>query len=295
MTIVEKNNMTVLWNNDVEIQFFTEALKNFASPEQLFYNLKGGYFAYVPKGSDAEGQTLQSRNSLIGKFTEKWCKTLFEPIAKELGLFAVNDVFCEEIGLSKQSSADLAFCTADKTNQQPEDIKLIFEIKMSVVSNYKFTYPNKIDLIGDYKQHKGNPALLRSDSMLKAIGKSINIRVSGISSAKIPIVVLGNSPITDNYIKKVDFLKTSGVIQGFWSLNPNPAISEYVKNTPKKGFQTILNREMILANCRELVTNDMNYFSSMISKAKLGEIISISGQERTDIAKAEKFLNLIRS
>ena len=28
-----------LWNNDTEIQFFTEALKNFASPEQLFYNL----------------------------------------------------------------------------------------------------------------------------------------------------------------------------------------------------------------------------------------------------------------
>ena len=46
-----------LWNNDTEIQFFTEALKNFASPEQLFYNLQGGYFAYVPKGSDAEGQT----------------------------------------------------------------------------------------------------------------------------------------------------------------------------------------------------------------------------------------------
>ncbi len=40
----------ILWNNDTEIQFFTEALKNFASPEQLFYNLKDGYFAYVPKG-----------------------------------------------------------------------------------------------------------------------------------------------------------------------------------------------------------------------------------------------------
>lgn len=60
-----------LWNNDTEIQFFTEALKNFASPEQLFYNLQDGYFAYVPKGSGAEGQTLQSRNSLIGQFTEK--------------------------------------------------------------------------------------------------------------------------------------------------------------------------------------------------------------------------------
>ncbi|MGB4602978.1 MAG: hypothetical protein WBI08_00905 [Bacteroidales bacterium] len=86
-----------LWNNDTEIQFFTEALKNFASPEQLFYNLQDGYFAYVPKGSDGEGKTLQSRNSLIGQYTEKWCKTLFEPIANELGLHAVNSVVCDDL------------------------------------------------------------------------------------------------------------------------------------------------------------------------------------------------------
>lgn len=284
-----------LWSNDIEIQFFTEALKNFASPEQLFYNLHCGYFAYVPKGRDAEGQTLQSRNALIGQFTEKWCKTLFEPIANELGLYAVNSVVCNEIGLSKQSSADLAFCTTNQTIQKSENIKLLFEIKMSVVSNYKFTQPNKVEFVGDYKQHKGNPALLRSDSMLKAIGKSINIRVSGIASTKIPIVVLGNSPITESYIKKVDYLKTSGVIQGFWSLNPMPTSSEYIKNTPKLGFQTILNNEQLFNNCKELVNNDLNYFSSMISKMKLGEIIRIASQETTDIAKAEKFLSLIRS
>jgi len=284
-----------LWNNDTEIQFFIEALKNFASPEQLFYNLQGGYFAYVPKGSDAEGQTLQSRNSLIGQFTEKWSKTIFEPIASELGLFAVNSVVCDELGLSRQSSADLAFCKTNQRIQRPENIKLLFEIKMSVVSNYKFTQPNKVEFIGDYKEHKGNPALLRSDSMLKAIGKSINIRVSGIASTKIPVVVLGNSPITDSYIKKVDFLKTSGVIQGFWSLNPTPTSSKFIKITPKKGFQTILNHDMLLTNCRDLVSNDMNYFSSMISKTKLGEIIRIANEEQNDISKAERFLTLIRN
>lgn len=284
-----------LWDNDTEIQFFTEALKNFASPEQLFYNLQGGYFAYVPKGSDAEGQTLQSRNSLIGQFTEKWSKTLFEPIAKELGLFAVNSVVCEELALTRQSSADLAFCTTNNTVQQPENIKLLFEIKMSVVSNYRFTQPNKVEFVGDYKQHKGNPSLLRSDSMLKAIGKSINIRVSGIASTKIPIVVLGNSPITDSYIKKVDFLKTSGVIQGFWSLNPQPTKSDFVKTTPKKGFQTINSTATILQLCKQLVESDMNYFSSMISKTDLGKIISIASKETTEIAKAEKFLILIRN
>ncbi|HPX89964.1 MAG TPA: hypothetical protein PKZ93_00450 [Spirochaetota bacterium] len=136
-----------LWDKEAEIQFFQEALRNFASPEQLFYNLKDGYFAYVPKGSNAEGQTLQSRNSLIGQFTEKWSKTLFEPIAKELGLHAVNSVVCDELGLPRQSSADLAFCTTNNTVQKPENIKLLFEIKMSIVSNYKFTHPNHINML----------------------------------------------------------------------------------------------------------------------------------------------------
>lgn len=56
----------ILWNNDTEIQFFTEALKNFASPEQLFYNLQGGYFAYVPKGADVERQTVQKGKKNLG-------------------------------------------------------------------------------------------------------------------------------------------------------------------------------------------------------------------------------------
>jgi hypothetical protein len=284
-----------LWNNDIELQFFREALKNFASPEQLFYKLQSGYFAYIPKGTDAEGQTLQSRNSLIGQFSEKWCRTLFEPIAKELGLFAVNSVVCDELGLSRQTSADLAFCTTNDTIQKAENIKLLFEIKMSVVSNYQFEQLDKIKLIGDYKSHKGQPSLLRSDSMLKAIGKSINIRVSGISSTKIPIVILGNSPITDSYLKKVDFLKTSGVIQGFLSLNPKPTETIFSSVSPKDGFQTAQNSKYVLNYCKELVSNDMNYFSSMLSKAKLGELISIANKESNDIAKAEKFLTLIRS
>ena len=284
-----------LWNNETEIIFFTEALKNFASPEQLFYKLQNGYFAYVPKRSGAEGQTLQSRNSLIGQFTEKWCKTLFEPIANELELFAINGVICEELGLTRQSSADLAFCTTNSVNQQAENIKILFEIKMSVVSNYKFTQPNIIDFVGDYKLHKGNPSLLRSDSMLKAIGKSINIRVSGLASTKIPIIILGNSPIQDSYQKKVDFLKTSGVIQGFWSLNPQPTESNYIKVTPKEGFQTILSTESILPLCKELVASNMNYFSSMITKIDLGKIISIASKESSDIKIAEKFLSLIRN
>ena len=39
----------------------------------------------------------------------------------------------------------------------------------------------------------------------------------------------------------------------------------------------------------------MNYFSSMISKSDLGKIIKIASQENNDIARAEKFLTLIRN
>ena len=138
----------MLWNNDAEIQFFTEALKNFASPEQLFYNLHSGYFAYIPQSIDAEGQTLQSRDSLIRQFTEKQSKALFEPIAKKFGLYAINSVVCADLGLSKQSSADLAFCTTNATIQKPDNIKLIFEIKMSIVSNYRYT-GSMLNIVGN--------------------------------------------------------------------------------------------------------------------------------------------------
>ena len=280
------------WNIETEKRFFVEAMKNFASPEQLFYNLTDGYFAYVPKGKSAERQTLQSRNSLIGQYTEKWSKDFFEPIAKSLGLFAVNSVVCPELGLTTQSDADLAFCTTNVKHQKAENIKLLFEIKMSIVNNYKFEN-GKIIFVGDYKTHKGNPSILRSDSMLKAIGKSINIRVSGIESTKIPIIILGNSPITKNYTKKVDFLKKAGIIQSFISLYPDPT-DDCIKSTENKGFQTFDNYNNLKNYITEVVNSDMNFFSSMLPKRKLGNIITISAKEKNEIAKAEKFLSLIR-
>lgn len=285
-----------LWNNETEIQFFIDALKSFATPEQLFYKLSDGYFAYIPKGHDAEGKTLNSRNALIGQFTEKWCKDLLAPIAKQLGLFAINGVECEELGLTKQSRADLAFCSIENNEQDAANIKLIFEIKMSVVSNYEYNKRTKqILFIGDYKSHKGNPALLRSDSMLKAIGKSINIRVSGLASTKIPILVLGNSPITESYLHKVDYLKNAGVIQGFISLNPKPTESDFISITSGKGFQTINDINELKALIENLINADLSYFSSMLPKNELGKIITIAAQEKTEIAKAEKFLSLIRA
>ena len=279
------------WNRDIETKFFAEAMKNFASPEQLFYKLSDGYFAYIPKGKSSKGQTLQSRNSLIGQYTERWCKKFFQPIAKDLGLFALNSVICPELGLTTQSDADLAFCTTTDTHQKAENIKLLFEIKMSIINNYQLI-DNQVSYVGDYKEHKGSPSILRSDSMLKAIGKSINIRVSGAESTKIPIVILGNSPITETYSNKVDFLKRAGIIQSFISLYPNPT-NEFIKNTKNKGFQTFDDYQTLTNYITELVNSDMSFFSSMLPKKQLGQIIEVSSKEKTDISKAEKFLQLI--
>ena len=166
-------------------------------------------------------------------------------------------------------------------------------VKMSVVSNYKYDQAKGVEYFGDYKSHKGNPSLLRSDSMLKAIGKSINVRVSGYASTKIPILILGNSPISQSYVKKVDFLKKAGVIQGFWSLNPAPTESDFIHETPESGFRTINKADGLNQLVQNIAKQDLNFFSSMLPKKTLGNIISKANKETDEVKKAEKFLKLI--
>ena len=150
--------------------------------------------------------------------------------------------------------------------------------------------------MGDFTAHRGNPGLLRSDSMLKAIGKSINIRVSGREANEIPIVVLGNTPITSSYYNKVDHLKKCGIIQGFWSLNPNPCSNrEHLKNTSNNGFIRMDTYDELISNLDNILKNDFSFVSFMKSKKALGKIIEISSKEADIEEKAEKFLELIRN
>ena len=296
---MEKQAMpkTDLWNNRVEKQFFQYFLKkeNFLYPEKLFYLIDGRYLAYIPKNMVSPGYTLQSRNSLIGQFTEKWCQQLLYPIARKFNLYAVTNVICPEAGLSKSARADIAFCSSNKQHQKHQDIKIIFEIKMSILSNYEFDKDKKsIKWIGDYTSHKGNPSLLRSDSMLKAIGKLISIRVAHSFARNIPLIVLGNSPITKHYEKKVDSLKSLGVIQSFLSLNPLlPQKKGVIKQTLKRGFQTIEDKKKMEAFFENLIHCRRVYFSAMTMKNKLGQIIFESNKEKNREKKADKFLKLI--
>ncbi len=287
--------MTDLWTKNKEIEFFTESQK-FATLEQLFYiGDDSRYYAYWPKSYKGKKSTLQSRNSLIGNFTERYSVDLLQGFANSQNLYAVQSVICNEIGLSAQSPADVAFCKSRQREQPVANIKAIFEVKMSIVWNWELK-DNKLICIGDFRTHKGNPGLLRSDTMLKAIGKSINIRVSGYDASQLPIIILGNTPITESYISKVDHLHKAGIVQGFWSVNPFPMDdnSENIKETPAKGFTRMDSYPELETHLKKLLSDKLEFFSSMKSKEELGKIIEIANREPTFEKKAEKFLSLIR-
>jgi predicted house-cleaning noncanonical NTP pyrophosphatase (MazG superfamily) len=284
-----------LWNKDIESRFFTESVK-FATPEQLFYVTDDHrYLAYWPKGYDGKKSTLQSRNALIGKFSEKWTTDLIQEVIKDKGLFAVQGAICDEIALINMSPADVVISKSKNINQQPEEIVAIIEVKMSIVWNWELQ-GKTLSCIGDYKAHQGTPGLLRSDSMLKGIGKGINIRVSCLKAAGIPIIIMGNTPIKSSYYTKVDHLKEAGIIQGFWSVNPKPLDDneENIKKTGKNGFYRFDSFEELKNAFEVLLSEERDFFSSMKSKKELGKIIEIANRETTYEKKAEIFLKLIK-
>jgi len=289
--------MLKLWDKDKERDFFSKSLE-FATPEKLFYKTTDGRFlAYWPKKYAGTKNTLQSRNAFIGAYTEKWTTDLFSEISEIAGGYSVQGVIAENIGLTNQSPADVAICKTKDIIQKPENIIMLLEVKMSVVWNWEFIQGKRELLcICDYKTHSGNPGLLRSDTMLKAIGKSINIRVSDFSASKIPIIIIGNTPISETYHEKADQLKRSGIIQGFWSVNPHPVDSNFdiLKTTKYKGFYRFDNYEELKQNVLCLLTEKREFFSSMKTRKHLGEIIEISNKEQSYEAKAEKFLKLLR-
>ncbi len=291
--------MKELWSKEQEIKFFTEARKA-AAPEKLFYlGDDGRYYAYWPKSYKGSKSTLQARNTLIGNHTEKWSADLLSEFARSKGYYAVQGVVCSEISLPKNSPADVAICKTKNLYQRAEDILLIIEVKMSVVWNWELKL--KVDgeelvCLGDYRTHRGNPGLLRSDTMLKAIGKSLNVRVSSPKASKIPIIVLGNTPITSNYYGKVDHLRKGGIIQGFWSVNPKPLDNngENIKITEGLGFYRFDIYKELLGKLDELFGEERAFFSSMRTQNELGKFIEIANKEASYEKKAEKFLTLIR-
>lgn len=284
-----------LWNKEQEILFFKNS-KNFASPQQLFNQTDDGRFvAYWPKSYRGKKTTLQSRNSLIGKFSEKWVADLLFGLIKDKNLFVIQQAQIPSIGISYNSPADVVISSKNKKILRPEDVKIIFEVKMSIVWNWEYDInTNSLTEIGDYRTHKGKPSFTRSDSILKAIGKCIDIRVSGLMASKIPLVVIGNAPLSNGFCKKADYLKNAGIIQGFWSLNPFPLNHGNTRKiTPKKGFIRFDETDELKSGLDALFDEDLNFFSGMENPKNLGKIIELANKETSYNEKGLKFLKLI--
>lgn len=284
-----------LWNKQQEILFFKNS-QNFASINQLFNESEDGrYFAYWPKNYRGKRTTLQSRNSLIGKYSEKWVADLFNLLIEDKNLFAIQQAQIPAIGITYNSPADVVISTKNKKVLRPEDVKIIFEVKMSVVWNWEYDIgTNSLTEIGDYRTHKGKPSFTRSDSILKAIGKCIDIRVSNWKASKIPLIVLGNAPLSNGFCKKADYLKNAGIIQGFWSLNPYPLNHGNTrKNSSQNAFIRFDNSDELKSNLTKLFQEELNFFSGMKNPTELGKLIEIANQENNYQQKGLKFLKLI--
>ena len=285
-----------LWSRNQEKIFF-EKSRNFASYDQLFYRTSDErYVAYWPKGYDGPKSTLQARNSLIGNYTEKWVSDLIKHVLEDKNLYVVQQAQIPAIGISRKSPADIAIATQNKKVLMPDEVKLIFEVKMSLVWNWEYdVQTSHIREIGDYRTHQGRPSFTRSDSILKAIGKCIDIRVSNFKSSKIPLIVLGNAPLSNGFCKKADYLKKAGIIQGFWSLNPFPLNHGNTrKRSHKNGFLRMDNTDEFNMSLDKLFNQELNFFSGMQNPKKLGQLIELANREKTYQEKGLKFINLLK-
>jgi len=285
-----------LWSKKQEKIFFDKS-RNFATHQQLFYRTDDGrYVAYWPKGYDGAKSTLQARNSLIGNYTEKWVNDLLKHILKDTKLHVIQQAQIPAIGITHKSPADIVIASTAKKVLRPEEVKLIFEVKMSLVWNWQYDESTgQIRQIGDYRTHQGRPSFTRSDSVLKAIGKCIDIRVSSFKSSKIPLIILGNAPLSNGFCKKADYLKQAGIIQGFWSLNPFPLNHGNTrKRSHQDGFIRFDNIEELNITLNQLFKQELNFFSSMETPETLGQMIEIANRENTYEEKGLKFIKLIK-
>ena len=286
----------ILWNKNQEKLFFKNSEK-VAFANQLFYRTNDGrYVAYWPKGYRGQKSTLQSRNSLIGNFTEEWVCNLFKSLIDDENLHVIRQARIPSLGITSRSPADIVIAMEDKKVLKASEVKVIFEVKMSIVWNWQYDAGSgEIKEIGDFRTHQGKPSFTRSDSILKAIGKCIDIRVSNMESSKIPIIVIGNAPLSKGFSKKADHLKSAGIIQGFWSLNPFPLNHGNTrKTTPKGGFIRFDNTDELRLHLNRLFKKDLNFFSGMENAESLGKYIEMANMEDTYENKGLKFLNLIK-
>ena len=285
-----------LWSKNQERIFFDDS-KNYASYDELFYKITDDkYVAYMPKEYQGFKSNLHLRDLLTKKYTEKWVCELFNELLENSDLHVIHQARVPSIGISHKSPADIVIASENKKVLMPDEVKAIFDVEMSIVWNWQYDSINGvISEIGDYMTHQGKPSFTRSDSVLRAVGKCIDIRLSNFKSSKIPLIILGNSPLSNGFCRKADFLKLAGIIQGFWSLNPFPLNHGNTKKcSSKSAFIRFDNSEELNMSLDQLFKHEINFFSGMENLEKIGQLIEIANNESTFENKGLKFLNLLK-
>ena len=226
---------------------------------------------------------INGRNAVVANKTENFALRLMastiEGLRPELEqeLFAKRGVICSELGLTGNSGADLAILTQNSDGPVPASaIKCLFEVKMSFIWNWHnrdLTNP-----VADYDGHQGRPSIFRTDSILKAIGKATITR-SYKGREGIPFIVVGNTPPPTGYRANIDKTVSSGLIQKWISLTPNPLVVKPQeapgKRNPKgtTGFLRVDTVEELQKLILTLLTRERRYMSAMVEVDKIGHLI----------------------
>ncbi len=228
--------------------------------------------------------TPQGRNAPVSVFTEKYASEVFEKVLKKAGyddLEVKRNVVCDSLDLTSRSAADMAIVKKGIKGRvyEPNQIKIAFEVKMSLIWNWELSDDDELKIEADYDKHKGRGSIYRTDSILKAIGKGAIFR-SHFESNDIPYIVVGNSPPPTSYLDKVDGSVRAGIVQRFISLTPNPLVVDDAdqelrnpKESDGKGFLRIDSIDELSSIVNDLLEDERIFIGSMLKKSKLGKII----------------------
>lgn len=284
-----------MWTQETEAQFFRWAIdERGCSLETLFYKVGNRYLFYLPNGTRGQGDVRQGRNPLVGEFTEKWAEKFLAPIVSEVGLHLVRNVTVPAWGLVGQRAADLAICRTSSRSPKPSDVVALLEVKMSLVWNWEWQPAQKtVSCIGDFRTHQGRPSVLRSDTVLKALGKAIEVRGMGFSGA---FLVLCNTPVASDYFRQIDGCRRIGIVQGFFSVNPQPTKDgqHNPKRSPEGGFYRWDEPAEVKARLEEMLSEQRHFFSGFLPLSVLGHLIERACCEPTLSQKAHRFLDGLR-
>jgi len=288
-----------MWTKETERDFFHWALElQRCKPQELFYKSGGRYYFYLPVGVKGEGEVKQARNPLVGRFTEQWAENFLKIIVKDLGLVVVRNKDIPAFGLTGNRAPDLAICYKEVEDViLPENLVAIVEVKMSIVWNWEWDpLSRSVNCIGDFRTHKGRPSVLRSDNVLKALGKAVEVRGNGYEGL---FIVLCNSPISNESLNQIDGWKQTGIVQGFFSVNPRPLNGQAnekdnPKGTPKGGFLRWDSPEEAKETLQGLVANKGLYFSGFLSMETLGRLIEYASRGKNFVEKARLFISELK-